>query len=74
MEQQSISDYRRDGYLHLRSFFLRDEIEAIRRDALRVFEQQIRATDMAARLCGSEQDPEQSLFRLFRQDVPRFAS
>jgi phytanoyl-CoA hydroxylase len=74
MEQHSISDYRRDGYLHLRSFFLRDEIEAIRRDALRVFEQQIRATDTAARLCASEQDTEQSLFRLFRQDVPRFAS
>ncbi len=74
MGQQSVCDYRREGYLHLRSFFPRTEIESLRRDALRVFDHQIRATDAAANLCGSEHDSEQALFRLFRQDVGRFAS
>ncbi len=74
MELRSVSDYRREGYLHLRSFFPRGEIESLRRDALRVFEHQIRASDAAANLRGSEHDSEQALFRLFRQDVARFAS
>ena len=74
MEQQSVSDYRREGYLHLRSFFRPAEIEAVRRDALRVFEHQLDGADAAVKPCSSEGDAEQALFRLFHQDIARFAS
>jgi phytanoyl-CoA hydroxylase len=74
MARQCVSDYRREGYLHLRSFFPRTEIESVRRDALRVFEQQNRASEAATNLCRSDDDSEQALFQLFREDVTRFAN
>jgi phytanoyl-CoA hydroxylase len=72
--RQSVSAYRREGYLHLRSFFQRSEIDAIRRDALRVFAHQINAPEVGADPCESEREGEQALFRLFREDVARFAN
>ena len=74
MSEQTVSAYRRDGYLHLRSFFHRAEIDALRRDAFRVFRHQIKADDGTTDLRESQGDCEQSLFRLFREDMARFAN
>jgi phytanoyl-CoA hydroxylase len=66
--------YRRQGFLHLRGFFGRGEIEAVRHDAIRVFGSQAAACKLALSHESSEPDPDTILFELFRHDVGRFSN
>ena len=45
MSEQTVSAYRREGYLHLRSFFIAPRSMHVRRDAFRVFRHQIKADE-----------------------------
>jgi ectoine hydroxylase-related dioxygenase (phytanoyl-CoA dioxygenase family) len=74
MDSQRASTYREQGYLHLRGVFDRREIENVRQDAIRVFEQQLAARGQAIDGSASEPDFEDGLFRFFREDVGRFAN
>lgn len=73
MAYQTAAAYREQGFLHLRGFFHRREIDDLRRDAIRVFRLQM-ASRADADLRISPRDVEQGLFRLFREDVSRFAN
>ena len=74
MDSQRASKYREQGYLHLRGVFDRREIENVRQDAIRVFEQQLTARGQAIDGSASDPDFENALFRFFREDVARFAN
>jgi phytanoyl-CoA hydroxylase len=66
--------YRRQGFLHLRGFFQRGEIEALRQDAIRVIRIQASHCGLGPLLESSESDFEQAAFRLFRRDLARFSN
>lgn len=74
MSEQLASIYRQQGFLHFRGLFDRKEVEALRRDAMRVFDYQLEARGMREQASQSERDWEQSLFHFFRDDVARFAN
>jgi phytanoyl-CoA dioxygenase PhyH len=79
MAHEEIAAYRRQGFLHLRGLFDRREIEALRRDAVRVFQLQLAARGATPhgplpQHAPSECELEQAIFQLFREDVARFAN
>lgn len=66
--------YRRDGFLHLRGYFDRSEIDEIRHDARRVFEMQLARESSLLQLPQNELQFEQQLFAYFRQDLAGFTN
>jgi phytanoyl-CoA hydroxylase len=74
MSEQQASTYRQQGFLHFRSLFDREEIEAVRRDAIRVFDYQLEARGTRPQASHAERDWEASVFDFFRDDVARFAN
>lgn len=68
------STYKRDGFLLAKSFFPRDEVEAIRTEAKDVFLWQMRRHGIVASTSPSEPEFAQAMFRLFEVDFQTFAN
>jgi hypothetical protein len=69
-----INDYKRDGYVLRKSFFLREDIERVRHDAKNVFIAQMRARGILSHATPSEEEFESAMREYFASDMYGFVN